>query len=209
MRTWVIVYAIVFFMLGITDELFSQVKDSSSQESSPDTPTRVLNEMKGPPGLMQQELLRLLQPEVNRGDITIRSTKDKVFINLADRALFDSGSDQVHPAGADILNRIGSAMKGVPNWKVQLIGHADNQPIKPAAQIRFANNTALSQARAEHGAKILMDSGVDAKLISTAGRGEAQPIASNSTAEGRRKNRRLEIVLETPASADPPVIAAQ
>lgn len=190
MKTWVGTFAIVFLMLSVTDELQAQVQLSPS-----DTPTRELNEMQPPRVVMQQELLALLQPEVERGYITIYHTKDMVKINLAAVALFDSGSDQVHPEGADVLKRIGSVLKDATNWEAILTGHADSQEIKPALQKRFPNNTALSAARAENGAKILKEAGVDPSLILTVGQGESQPVASNATEQGRSKNRRIELLV--------------
>ncbi len=63
------------------------------------------------------------------------------------------------PEGADILKRIGSALKTATNWKATLTGHADNQKIKPPLKRRFASNKELSEARAENGAKILKEVG--------------------------------------------------
>jgi chemotaxis protein MotB len=214
MKLWVVLYAIMFLLLGLFDELQAVSSDvsppaDSAQVASPDTPTRVLNEMKGPPAVMQQELLQLLKPEVDRGDITIHSTKDRLHINLASKALFDSGSDQVHPQGVDILMRIGSVLRSAPNWETTVTGHADNQPIKPRLQVRFLNNTKLSEARAQNGSRILMEAGMDPNLIKTAGKGEVEPIATNATAEGRSKNRRIEIVVAPSPTVEPSVVAVQ
>ena len=216
MRTWVIISAIVFLLFGVNDELQATQSQASPpdtsqgpQVSSPDTSTRMLNEMKGPPMVMQQELRRLLQPEVDRGDIIIREGKDRVEISLASKALFDSGSDRVHAAGADILMRVGSVLKTVPNWETTLTGHADSMPIRPALQKRFASNKELSEARAESGSRILMEAGVDPKLIKTAGKGETQPIASNATVEGRSRNRRIEIVIGPNPAVEPSVVSVQ
>jgi chemotaxis protein MotB len=190
MKTWIITFAIVSLTLIVSGELQAQ-----SQLPPSDTPTRVLNEMQPPPVMIQQELLTLLQPEVERGDITIYDAKDMVKINLAAPALFDSGSDRVHPEGADILKRIGSVLKTATNWKATLTGHADNQKIKPPLQRRFASNKELSEARAENGAKILKEVGVDPSIISTVGQGASQPVASNATEKGRSKNRRIELLV--------------
>lgn len=213
MKTRIILSTIAFLMGGVTDGLWATQSQASTAESAlvtpPDTPERVLNEMKGPPTVMQQELRRLLQPEIDRGDIVIRERKDRVEVNLAERALFDSGSDKIHAQGVDILMRVGSVVRAAPNWQTTVIGHADNQPIRPALQKRFANNQVLSEARAQNSSRLLMEGGVDPKLIKTAGSGDTQPIATNATAVGRSKNRRIELVIEPIHPIDPSVVAAQ
>lgn len=191
MRTLVAISAVVFLMLSGNNEV-----QAKSEVSAPDTPARILNEMKGPPMVMQDELIRLLQPEIDRGYITIHTDKGKVRVSLASTALFDSGSDQVHARGVDILMRVGSVLKVAPNWEATLTGHADNQPIKPALQKRFPSNMELSEARAQSGARILMEAGVDPGAIVITGKGESYPIASNATPEGRSKNRRIELQIE-------------
>jgi len=177
--------------------------------TAPDTPERVLNEMKGPPFVMQQELRRLLQPEIDRGDIIVLESKDRVEISLSSKALFDSGSDVVHAQGADILMRIGSVLKTAPNWETTVTGHTDNQPIRPALQRRFPSNMELSEARAKNGSKVLMEAGVDPMLVKTVGKSEFQPVASNATPQGRSRNRRIEIVTQPHLPVDPSVVSAQ
>lgn len=204
MKIVVIVCASISLVLGA-----SSLQAATQAGSAPDTPERVLNEMKGPPLVMQQELRQLLQPEINRGDIIVHESKDRVEISLSSRALFDSGSDVVHDQGVDILMRIGSVLKTAPNWETTITGHADNQPIRPALQRRFANNMELSEARAKNGSKVLMEAGVDPMLIKTVGKGESQPVASNATAQGRSRNRRIEIVTQPHLPVDPSVVAAQ
>ena len=213
MRKWIILYAVVFLSISMNDELQITQSQAATPEANevalPDTPERVLNEMKGPPTVMQRELRRLLKPEVDRGDIVIREYKDRVEVNLAERALFDSGSDKIHAQGVDILMRVGSVLRSAPNWQTTVIGHADNQPIKPALQTRFANNQMLSEARAQNSSRLLMEGGVDANLIKTAGKGDTRPIATNATEQGRSRNRRIEMVIEPIHPIDPSVVAAQ
>jgi len=204
MKILVMFCASVMLVLGA-----ATIQAATQTGAGTDTPERVLNEMKGPPFVMQQELRELLQPEINRGDIIVHESKDRVEISLASQALFDSGSDVVHAQGADILMRVGSVLKTAPNWETTVTGHADNRPIKPALRRRFANNMELSEARAKNGSKVLMEAGVDPLLIKTAGKGETQPVASNATSEGRSRNRRIEIVTQPRLPADPSVVAAQ
>ena len=163
-----------------------------SQLSSSDTPTRELNEMPPPSVMVPLELYASLRPDVERGYLTIKQAKDMVRIELAS---FDSGSDECRPESASILNRVGSVLKMDTRWRATLSGHADSQEIKPPLQKRFPTNQELSEARAESGAKILKQAGVDLRKVSIVGKGESQPVASNATEEGRKKNRRIELLV--------------
>jgi flagellar motor protein MotB len=190
MKTTMLTCAVVVGLLGMCDRV-----QADTQAAPNDTPTRILNEMKAPPVLVQDELIRQLQPEVQRGDIAIYDAQDMIKVTMASHALFDSGSARIHPEGADVLKRIGNVLKNATNWKATLTGHADNQKIRPSLQKQFANNMKLSKARAENSAALLKEAGVDAAAISTSGKGDSQPIASNATAEGRSKNRRVELMV--------------
>ncbi len=76
---------------------------------------------------------------------------------------------------------------------MQVIGHSDNQPIRSA---RFPSNFHLSAARAEAAKAIVMQAeGRTPARFTSEGRGEAEPIAPNTTAEGREENRRIEVLL--------------
>jgi outer membrane protein OmpA-like peptidoglycan-associated protein len=79
-------------------------------------------------------------------------------------------------------------LKAYPNAEVQLVGHTDNSG-DPAANMK------LSQDRANAVRDMLVNGGIDANRISTAGYGQDKPIASNDTGEGRAKNRRTELVV--------------
>ena len=195
MRMWSLAIAFVALVLSGFPLWVKQANaavEAQSQLSPNDTPTRELNEMRPPSMMLPTELYASLQPDVERGYVTIKQTRDMVRIELAS---FDSGSDQCRPESASILKRIGSVLKTDTKWKATLIGHADSQEIKPPLQKRFPSNQELSAARAESGARILKEAGVDLKKVSIVAKGESKPVASNATEEGRKKNRRIEIVV--------------
>ncbi len=142
----------------------------------------------------QRGLIRALRPEINKGDITVNLNSEHLLINLASGYLFGSGEAQLKPAGADALQRVGAVLKDFPEKQVHVAGYTDNVPIKGALQKKYPSNKELSDARANGAAQALQDGGV--ANLTAAGHGESDPIASNKTAEGRAKNRRVEVIVK-------------
>lgn len=146
-----------------------------------------------PPRPVEPRLAGFLAEEIRRGLVAVDDRADRSTVTILGDGLFKPG--EVVP-GTDILwllNRIGDALTGVPGL-VEVIGYTDNKPIRT---LRFPSNWELSRARADSVAKLL-NARVQAGRISAEGRGEADPIASNDTPEGRAKNRRVEITLYVP-----------
>jgi len=141
----------------------------------------------------QRGLVRALRPEIEKGDITVDLNSERMLIKLASAYLFSSGEDTLKPVGIDALKRIGGILKDYPEYHVEVAGHTDNVPIGSKLQLRFADNEALSAARAKQAARVLQDNGVDPSTLSVRGYGDAKPLATNADEEGRRKNRRVEI----------------
>lgn len=139
----------------------------------------------------ERGLLRALRPQINKGYITIQLNDERLLINLASSYLFGSGEDQLDPGGVDALKQVGAILKEYPEYKVEVAGHTDNQPIRSALKKKFPTNRELSEARAANAAKALMDGGLSAPT--TAGYSDTKPVASNKTSEGRAKNRRVEV----------------
>jgi chemotaxis protein MotB len=142
----------------------------------------------------ERGLLRALRPEVAKGDITVDLNSERLLINLASGYLFGSGEAQVKPAGVDALKQVGAILQEYPQYKVAVGGHTDNQPIGGALKKKYPTNKELSEARANSAAQALRDGGLTSDL-SASGYGESNPVASNKTAEGRAKNRRVEVIV--------------
>lgn len=142
----------------------------------------------------ERGLIRALRPEIDKGNITVDLNSERLLINLASGYLFGSGEDQLQPAGTDALQRVGGVLKDFPEKHVHVAGYTDNVAIKGALKKKFPSNKELSDARAESAAQALRDGGVAGNL-SAAGHGETNPLASNKTAEGRAKNRRVEVIV--------------
>ncbi|HVJ51858.1 MAG TPA: type VI secretion system protein TssL, long form [Aliidongia sp.] len=136
------------------------------------------------------KLAGFLAPEVKEGLVVIAGTDAVPIVRLLNKGMFASGSAVVERRFVPIIGRIGEALKTEPG-QVDVVGYTDNQPIHT---VQFPSNFQLSQARAKAAAAILSAS-IEPSRITTAGRADADPIASNATPEGQQQNRRIEIVL--------------
>ena len=143
----------------------------------------------------KDDLSKLLQAEVAKGNVTMKQLGDQLTLGLATTLLFDSGEATLKPGGSDVLNRIGSVLKNYPDRSIHVAGHTDNVPIKGRLAKKFPTNAELSQARAESARQALTEGGMSGDKVVAKGHADSRPIASNTTAEGRQKNRRVEIVV--------------
>ncbi len=98
---------------------------------------------------------------------------------------FDSGKASITPAGLAILDEMAAVMQKLKERKVEVIGHTDNTGLR-------ASNVALSQARADAVRSYFITQGIKAEMVLTSGQGPDRPVASNATADGRARNRRIE-----------------
>lgn len=139
----------------------------------------------------ERGLVRSLRPQIEKGDITVDLSNERLLINLASAYLFDSGKGELKPDGAEALKHVGAVLKKFPQYKVAVDGHTDNVPIHGVLMAQFPTNKELSEARAANAAKALAEGGRgDAK---TTGYGDTNPVEPNTTAAGRAMNRRVEI----------------
>lgn len=121
-------------------------------------------------------------------------TKDgNVYVSLAEKLLFKSGSDVVDPKGKEALKTLAEVLNTTKDITVLIEGHTDNVPIKTN---KYQDNWDLSTARATSIVRILtVDNGFDSKRITASGRGIFHPVMVNTTNEGRTANRRTEVIL--------------
>ncbi len=144
---------------------------------------------------MQQALVDELQQEIADGRIQVERLRGQVRVDMDDEILFDSGEASVKPAGRAVLMRIAEVLKETRRM-VQIQGHTDNVPIVGRLAQTYATNWELSAARAVNVARYLHEeAGFEPALLSATGLSEYRPRASNDSEEGRRENRRIEILL--------------
>ena len=146
------------------------------------------------------ELEDKLKTEVAKGEIRISQSGDRIQVDLVDRILFDSGEAALAARGQEVLGRVAAVLKTIEDKQIQVSGHTDDIPIKSdELKKQFPSNWELSVARAVNVVRYLSETGgVKPERLTAAGHGQFHPIASNSNATGRAKNRRIEILL-TPA----------
>ncbi len=141
-----------------------------------------------PPSAEPGELDKLrgfLRPEIEQGLVAVIGTDQVPVVRIRNRGLFASGSAVVQAKFSPLLMRIGQAL-GEERGGVQVIGYTDNQPIR---SVQFPSNFQLSAARAKAAASIIGQTIGSPSRITTEGRADADPIASNATADGREENR--------------------
>lgn len=126
-------------------------------------------------------------------DMDIQVLKGVVYISLDDRMLYRSGSYEISDKAGEILSKIAKIIMDYKDYSVLVEGNTDTDPI---SRTNIRNNWDLSALRASSVVQALQkDYGIDPKRLTAGGRGEYNPIASNSTAEGKARNRRTQIII--------------
>ena len=119
---------------------------------------------------------------------TVQRVGEGIAVTFPEGLLFGFDSDQLRPAAQDDLRKFAASLQKYPNTRTLIVGHTDSQG---SAEY----NMELSNRRALSAANFVTAEGVDRARISTAGRGEGEPIATNETEAGRQQNRRVEIAI--------------
>lgn len=126
--------------------------------------------------------------------LTVEQRDGKVYISMENKLLFSSGSWAVNAEGRQAVKQLGQVLAENPDIAVLIEGHTDNVPYGGSGPLN--DNWDLSTKRATSIVQILKENNnIDPQNLTAAGRGEYAPIATNETAEGRAKNRRIEVIL--------------
>jgi chemotaxis protein MotB len=126
--------------------------------------------------------------------LTVEQRNGNVYVSMENKLLFSSGSWAVGAEGRRAVQQLGEVLADNPDIAVLIEGHTDNVPYGGSGQLK--DNWDLSTKRATSIVQILREnSNIDPQNLTAAGRGEYAPIASNETAEGKAKNRRIEVIL--------------
>ena len=140
----------------------------------------------------------MLEQHLSSSEASVGYDERGLVTRMLDPVLFDSGKADLRRSAYPVLDKVADVLKKFPSQPLGVEGHTDNQPIKHSG---WADNKALSIARANAVAGYLVEQqGVDRGRLTTIGYGEEHPIASNATARGRQKNRRVEIIVLPRAS---------
>ncbi|MCF6295337.1 MAG: OmpA family protein [Flavobacteriaceae bacterium] len=129
---------------------------------------------------------------INDPDIEINVEKGVVFISIADKLLFNSGSYVVSSRAKEVLGKVATVVNGKPDFECMVEGYTDTKSYKSGVLL---DNWDLSVKRATSIVRELIKLDVNPERLIAAGRGEFQPLVDNDTAENRAKNRRTRIVI--------------
>jgi chemotaxis protein MotB len=149
--------------------------------------------------VLRKQLESALGKELKNNEMEMRITPEGFVISLRELGFFNSGQAELLPGAGEKIEKIGRILSQ-HGLELRVEGHSDDQPIHTA---QFRSNWELSTARAMAVLLLLVDeAGFDPKKISVVGHGQFRPIADNATPEGRKVNRRVDLVVV--GTAGPP-----
>lgn len=136
-------------------------------------------------------LKALLKDEIERGVVSVNENAQQSQVTFLGDFMFVPGKKTVNPKIMPVLDKVASEINKV-SGTVTVTGHTDNQPIHTA---EFPSNQVLSEKRAAEVAALLVNKGVAESRLKIVGLGDSAPVEDNNTAEGRAKNRRVDILV--------------
>ncbi len=141
---------------------------------------------------LRRQLEAVMGQELERHEVVLQVTPEGFVISLKELGFFNSGQAVLLPGAATKIKRIAKVLSR-PGLELRIEGHSDDQPIHTA---QFNSNWELSTSRAMAVLLLLVnDAGFDPEKLSASGYGQYRPVADNSTPEGRRMNRRVDLVV--------------
>lgn len=144
---------------------------------------------------LKESLSKALYAFEGKG-LTVEQKNGKVYVSMENKLLFNSGSWAVSNEGRNAVEELGKVLAQNPEIAILIEGHTDNDKIVGNLGGGINNNWDLSTKRATAIVNILeQNNGIDKKNLTAAGRSQFSPIASNNNADGKAKNRRIEVIL--------------
>ena len=147
--------------------------------------------------VLTNNLTRSLSKEEMK-EVDVQVLKGVVYISLADNMLYKSGSYEINDRAAETLSKIAKIITDYKDYEVLIVGNTDNVPVNASAATmkNIRNNWDLSCLRASSVVQALQNKyGVDPKRLTAGGRGEYNPVTTNSTEVGKQRNRRTQIII--------------
>jgi chemotaxis protein MotB len=137
-----------------------------------------------------------LKDQIAQKDIKLEEIEGKLKVTFVDKILFDSGSVMIKPKGQEVLLKLADSFRDNKNQNIAVEGHTDDVKIGSALLERFPTNWELSTARATAVVRFLQEKGnIEPERLTASGFSFYRPVATNETPEGRKENRRIEIIL--------------
>ena len=139
-----------------------------------------------------RDLLSRFQRLIDAGRLKVKIVDGRMVVELATDVLFASGSADLSDEGKGAIEEVARVLAGIPDRVFQVEGHTDDDPIKTA---QYPSNWELAAARALTVVRAMVGAGMPPGRISAASFAEFKPVAPNEGREGKRANRRIEIVV--------------
>jgi chemotaxis protein MotB len=182
---------------------------STAPSSVPSQPGQLVNDLSNPPASdhpdiplsqVKSELERALSDEISKHQVEMRSVPDGLVVSLREVGFFNTGEAQLLPGAEPVLAHVAKVL-ATGGFQIRVEGHTDDVPIRNA---RYHSNWELSTARATEVVLMMVQkSGFRPDRVSVAGYAQYRPVAGNDSEEGRRRNRRIDLVVIalTPSAA--------
>lgn len=174
--------------LGILDSGMTLSMEPLANAFPADSPTEEVEEFKK----LYEQMSEYIKENNLEASITLRLDERGLLVRFMDNVLFDSGKADLTPKARDIINKVAEIIRQ-NDKNIRIEGHTDNVPINT---FRFPSNWELSTTRAVNVVKYLIEeNGIYAYRLSASGYSDQHPVDDNNTAEGRQKNRRVDMVI--------------
>lgn len=152
-----------------------------------------------------KEIMSALQPLVAQGKVRLLETSRGVTIEINDSVLFPPGQAKLQPASMSAMRAIADVLAQA-DFPVTIEGHTDNMPINTP---QFPSNWELSALRATTVLRLFNDGGVGGERLTAIGYGDTRPVETNTTPEGRARNRRVSILIDSNRPEEPTELREQ
>jgi chemotaxis protein MotB len=163
------------------------VKQTAQQRQNND----LLNKEKDTLTGVARDILKALAPLVNQGKVRVTQSSRGISVEINASVLFAPGEAKLTPESLQALNAVAQILKNDPH-AIQVEGHTDSVPINT---LTFPSNWELSSVRASSVVRLFIADGIPETRLTAVGHGPKFPVASNDTAEGRQRNRRVEVMI--------------
>lgn len=143
---------------------------------------------------MMGQIDKYISGKNSKNQLDTKLNQSELLFTINSIALFEPGKVTINPDAKKLANDISSLLQQYPDYEIKVSGHTDNVPV---VKSEYHSNWDLSLLRAIRFMELLLENKkLNPKLFSAVGYGEYRPIAPNSTAEGRAKNRRVEVAIK-------------
>lgn len=180
---------VLFLTLSLSGCTFIFQKGRRSDAEKIEELNAQLDELSRSRSMFEQKLGQ----EINDKQIKLQMMEKGLVITVVGDLLFDSGKAKIRSEAYPLLDKVSTILKdNMARFNVGIEGHTDNVPIQRSG---WKSNWELSTSRALNVLHYLVKDGISPERLSTIGYGEYRPVASNETKDGRKQNRRVEIVI--------------